>query len=90
VPALEDLSTAELHDLAVAKAEKHLDVRFFWRLIESIPAAEAAAGNLPKADADVMSLRMWLGELGEIRDGALAESLRPFYVDYLEPTSDER
>ena len=37
---LEKLSTRELHDRAVRRAEKHLDVRFFWSLLEMIPAAE--------------------------------------------------
>ena len=34
---LDALSTEELHDRAVARAERHLDVRFFWRLLQAIP-----------------------------------------------------
>ena len=43
--ALEELSTAELHDRAVARAERHLDVKFFWSLLRVIPAAETASGD---------------------------------------------
>ena len=40
--SLEQLSTAELHDLAVRRARHHMDARFFWRLMEVLPVAEAA------------------------------------------------
>ena len=43
--ALDELSTQELHDRAVRRAERHLDVRFFWSLLELIPAAETAAAT---------------------------------------------
>src|SRR5215212_10047410 len=52
---LEALKSKELHDRAIAKAAKHVDVRFFWRLFEAIPAAEAAIGEEAEAEADVMS-----------------------------------
>ena len=47
--ALEQLSTRELHDRAVRRAERHLDVRFFWSLLQMIPAAEAASGDQGEA-----------------------------------------
>ena len=34
---LEALSTEELHDRAVKRAERHLDVKFFWSLLQAIP-----------------------------------------------------
>jgi hypothetical protein len=34
---LESLSTQELHDRAVHRAEKHLDVKFLWSLLQAIP-----------------------------------------------------
>ena len=37
--SLDDLSTQELHDRAIHRAEKHLDVKFFWSLLQMIPAA---------------------------------------------------
>jgi len=42
---LEKLSTRELHDRAVHRAEKHLDVKFFWSLLQMIPAAETVSGD---------------------------------------------
>ena len=43
----------KLHDLAVRRARCDLDIRFFWRLMEVLPAAQAAAGDLREAEADV-------------------------------------
>ena len=48
---LDSLSTAELHDSALCAARRHLDVRFFWRLMEVPPLAEAGAGELREAEA---------------------------------------
>src|SRR5215216_7587460 len=56
---LEQLSSKELHDLAVSRAKRHLDVRFFWRLMELLPVAEAAAGELKEAEADVDDQRAY-------------------------------
>lgn len=50
---LDKLDSGELHDRAVKHAAKHLDLKFFWRLIEALPAAEAAAGELAEAERDV-------------------------------------
>ena len=41
---LDQLSTHELHDRAVHRAEQHLDVKFLWSLLEMIPAAETVSG----------------------------------------------
>ena len=46
---LEALSSKELHDRAVARAKKHLDVKFLWNLMRMVPAAEAAAATFPAA-----------------------------------------
>ena len=80
---LEQLSSKELHDRAVAHARRHLDVRFFWNLIETLPAAEAAAGHLDKANADVQSTLAHLDDITDSGEGETAEMLRPFYIDYL-------
>ena len=82
-PDLEKLSTQDLHDRAIHLAEKRLDLGFLWSLVEMIPAAEAASGNVPAADADVMSVRQWLSELTHLDEGSLGDALRPVYVDYL-------
>jgi hypothetical protein len=81
--ALERLSSKELHDLAVDYARKHLDLKFFLRLMELLPAAEAAAGELDEAAADVQSLLAHVDDVTDSGRGEIAELLRPFYLDYL-------
>jgi hypothetical protein len=80
---LDKLSSAELHDLAVRHARRHLDVRFFWRLIQTLPTAEAAAGELDEAENDVMRLSAHVDDVTEAGQGEVAELMRPFYLDYL-------
>ncbi len=80
---LEKLSSGELHDLAVSRAKKHLDVRFFWDLMGVLPAAEAAAGELQEAEADVARMSSHIDDITESGKGEVAELLRPFYLDYL-------
>jgi hypothetical protein len=81
--ALERLSSKELHDLAVSRARRHMDLRFFWDLLKVLPAAEAAAGELDEAEADVVSMIAHLNDITDSGEGAVAELLRPFYLDYL-------
>ena len=77
------LSSPELHDLAVRRARSHLDIRFFWQLMEVLPAAQAAAGNLREAEADVAQMSAHLNDITEAGRGEVAELLRPFYIEYL-------
>jgi hypothetical protein len=80
---LERLSSEELYQLAVRHARRHLDVGFFWRLLELLPAAEAAAGELNEAEADVTRLSAHLDDLTDAGRGDIADALRPFYLEYL-------
>jgi hypothetical protein len=80
---LERLSSAELHDLAVHRARRHLDVKFFWNLMQVLPAAEAGAGELVAAEADVQRMSAHLDDVTDSGRGEVAELLRPFYLDYL-------
>jgi hypothetical protein len=80
---LDRLSSQELYDLAVSYAKRHLDVRFFWDLMRVLPPAEAAAGELDEAQADVMRLSAHLDDLTDAGRDPIAEMLRPFYIDYL-------
>lgn len=80
---LHQLSSAELHDLAVREALRRLDVGFFWNLLELLPVAEAAAGEFDKAAADILSLSARVDDLTDSGRGEIAEQLRPFYLDYL-------
>lgn len=64
-------------------ALRHLDVGFFWRLLEYLPAAEAAAGETQAAEADALTLRARLDDLTDSGKGEVAELLRPYYLEYL-------
>lgn len=87
---LEQLSSAELHDLAVRRARRHLDVRFFWRLMQVLPVAEAGAGQTDEADADVMQMSAHLDDVTDSGRGEVAELLRPFYLEYLQSHGVEK
>jgi hypothetical protein len=80
---LERLSSGELHDLAVSRARRHLDARFLWQLMEVLPAAEAAAGEMAEAEADVARMSAHIDDVTDSGKGEVAELLRPFYLDYL-------
>jgi hypothetical protein len=80
---LDTLSSKELHDLAVRYALRHLDIPFFVRLMEALPVAEAAAGDLDGAEADALTLRAHVDDLTDSGEGEVAELLRPLYLEYL-------
>lgn len=80
---LDQLPTRELHDRALHRAERHLDAKFLWSLLEMIPAAEAASGAEGRADYDILHSRSLLRDLLHSGEGELAESLRPVFIDYL-------
>ena len=82
--ALEKLSSKELHDLAVSRARRHVDLRFFWDLMRVLPVAEAGAGELEEADADIASIIAHVDDLTDSGEGEVADLLRPFYLDYLQ------
>jgi hypothetical protein len=80
---LEELSTHELHDRAVHRAERHLDLKFFWSLLQLIPAAKVASGDVGEADYDVESSKGLISDAVHSGDGELGEVLRPVFIDYL-------
>lgn len=80
---LDTLSSKELHDLAVRYALRHLDIPFFIRLMEALPVAKAAAGEIDEAAADVFTLRAHLDDVTDSGEGEVADLLRPLYVEYL-------
>jgi hypothetical protein len=86
--ALDELSTKELHDRAIHHAEHHLDVRFFWSLLELIPAAQAASGDEGEADFDIQSSKGLISDAIHSGEGELAEALRPVFIDYLRKHPD--
>jgi hypothetical protein len=85
---LDRLSTQELHDRAVHRAERHLDVRFFWSLLQTIPAAQAARGDQGEADFDIQSSKGLILDALRSGDGELAEALRPLFLGYLREHPD--
>jgi hypothetical protein len=80
---LDELSTQELHDRAIRRAETHADVRFFWKLLRVIPAAKAASGDQGEADYDIQFSKGLILDALHSGDGALGEALRPMFIDYL-------
>jgi hypothetical protein len=81
--ALDRLSSEQLHDLAVSHAKRHLDVRFFYRLMKYLPTAEAAAGEWEEAETDVLRLSAHADDVTDAGKGEVAELLRPYYLEYL-------
>jgi hypothetical protein len=80
---LEALSSEELHDLAVRRARRHLDVKFFWELMQVLPAAEAGAGEYQEMENDVQRLSAHVDDITDAGKGEVGELMRPFYLDYL-------
>ncbi len=80
---LDRLSSKELHDLAVRRAKRHLDLPFFWHLMQILPAAEAVAGRTADEEADMRSAIAHIDDVTDSGEGEVADQLRPFYVDYL-------
>jgi len=80
---LDARSSKELHDLAVRYALRHLDIPFFIRLMQALPVAEAAAGEIDEAEADAMTLRAHIDDVTDAGEGEVAELLRPLYLEYL-------
>jgi uncharacterized protein YqjF (DUF2071 family) len=80
---LDGLSSKQLHDLAVRRAKRHLDLPFFWHLMQILPAAEAVAGRTEDEQADMQSALAHIDDVTDAGEGEVADQLRPFYVDYL-------
>ena len=86
---LERLSTKELHDRAVDRAQRHLDVGFLWDLVRALPVAEEVAGDDQHSKIDIARPLALLNDLFQSDEGELGEALRPMYVDYLEEHADD-
>jgi len=86
---LEALPSRELHDLAVRRALRHVDVEFLWELLRAIPAAEASEGHADEAGRDISKVTALLGDAIDSGEGDVAEALRPLYIDYLARHGDQ-
>lgn len=85
---LDAMSSKELHDRALSRAERHLDLAFFYDLLATLPAAEAATGQVDRGSADIFKLRALVHDLAAADDGPLADALRPLYITYLVEHTD--
>jgi hypothetical protein len=79
---LDARSSRELHERAVHRARRHLDVRFIWRLLEAAPAVDVARGDVEQAESDALH---WSGQVADaVRDDdASLDARRPLFIDYL-------
>jgi hypothetical protein len=80
---LENLSSKELHDRALARARERRDVGFLWELLRAIPAAAASLGHLDRAKFDLLHGLSLLEEFTHAGEGDMADALRPLYIGYL-------
>jgi hypothetical protein len=80
---LDKLSSKELHDRAVHRARRHLDEKFYRRLLSTLPAGEVAAGQEEHEQYDVDSAESLVFDAFAADDGKLADGLRPLYIEYL-------
>lgn len=85
---LDALPAGELHDRAVKLAVSRGDVKFLWRLLRDIPAAEAAAGDPRRGQTDILHVTALISDFIASGEGDVAEALRPVYLDYLASTDD--
>jgi len=76
---LDQLSSRELHDMAVRRALHHADVE----LLRAIPAAEASEGHDVEAGRDITKVTALLSDAIDSGRGDVADALRPLYLDYL-------
>ena len=89
IEELEALTTKELHDRAFDTARRRVDVRFFWRLLKAVPAAEAAAGHVDEAEEDILRLTERVRDAIQPDTPEEAEAFRPIYIDYLREHSKD-
>ena len=80
---LDRLSSEQLHDLAVKRARRHVDVRFFYDLIRYLPVAEAGAGEVDESAEDILKLSAHVDDLTDSGRGEVGDLMRPFYIEYL-------
>jgi hypothetical protein len=79
---LDALSSRELHDRAIKRARRHLDVKFFWQLLSETPTAHAAEGDVEAGEEEVEHWSLQVAETVSTDEDAL-DAQRPIYIDYL-------
>ena len=87
---LEQLPTKDLHDLAIDRAKRHLDVGFLWDLVKALPVAEEVVGDDDRSKIDIARPLALINDfLYDTDSGKLGDALRPLYIDYLEAHGDD-
>jgi hypothetical protein len=81
---LDALSTKELHERAIERARRHLDVAFLWRLAKALPVAEELIGDDQRSKTDIVRPLALINDLYDAGEGELGEALRPLYLEYLQ------
>jgi hypothetical protein len=80
---LDQLSSRQLHDLAIHRALRHGDARFLWDLLRALPAAAQLQGDQEESARDLTQVSALISDALGSGDGTEAEALRPLYMDYL-------
>jgi hypothetical protein len=80
---LDRRSSEESHDLAVRRAKRHLDARFFYELMKPLPVDEAGAGDLETSDTDVTRLSAHINDVTDSGRAEVAALMRPFSLEDL-------
>jgi hypothetical protein len=80
---LDALTSKQLHDLAVKRARRHVDAKFFYRLMKLLPVAESAAGEYEKSDDDMLRVSAHFDDVTDAGEGEVADLMRPYYIEYL-------
>jgi hypothetical protein len=80
---LDALSSQQIHDLAVKRARRHFDARFFYDMMKLLPVAEAGAGEYEKSDDDILRLSAHFDDVSDSGKGEVGDLMRPFYLEYL-------
>ena len=80
---LDALSSEQLHVLAVHRARRHFDAKFFYETIKLLPVAEAGAGEYEKSEDDIMRLSAHFNDVSDSGKGEVGDLMRPFYLEYL-------
>jgi hypothetical protein len=85
---LDKLSSRELHDKAVHRAERHGDLKFLWELLRALPEAEAVEGHPDHAGMDITKVSSLIGDVLASGKTDVSDALRPLYIDYLTKHGD--
>ena len=79
---LDALSSRELHDLAVRRALRHVDVEFLWTCCARSRRPKPPRGT-KWGGRDITKVTALLADAIDSGEGDVAEALRPLYIDYL-------